>query len=241
MTTRAPPPPLGLAFDAAEAVVAEGEVEHGVVGAAADVGPLGGRPGVDDDHPGGGDGERHGAEHREPPGQLSQRGARNHRHGDDDGQRERRSGYPAGEHLDVEGDADEKAGERGPRPPASTFQRSQDGARCSEQGEDEERLRKVQPVDGDGDRRERQGEGGYRRRRQAEVAPHDQPEQADAGGAGNGAGQQDRPLRVAEDAGGERTDPEERRRLVDGDESARVEGAKKKFFQHSVMQRTAAA
>src|SRR5207248_6487765 len=96
---------LILAVDAAEAVVAQREVERGIVGAATDVRAARRRPDVDDEHPRAGDDERYGGEHREPREQLTRGCPRDGSGRDDDRERERGTGDPRRQHLGVEGDA----------------------------------------------------------------------------------------------------------------------------------------
>ena len=230
---RRPVPPAAAAADgaglvagqAAEAVVAEGELEDRVVLRAADVGPARGRP------------QRH---DRDPPA-----GGDDHR-----AERDQQVTDPR-EHLRLPGDQVRPAPNAGstrktcsilvrkPRPtraPASAIQRTgwrtavldraQHGVRRADQQQHEQRVGVVEAEHQHRHRRQRQhGAGEQAGPGRARRTPDRRGQQPDREDALERLRHQDRPRGQAEDLHRQRHRPQRERRLVDGDRVGGVGGA----------------
>ncbi len=222
-STAAPAGTAAAAGDPGQAVVAGDQVPDGVLGAAADEGAVGGGDRVHGHHPpAAGDHQGHPRDQQgTDPG--PERAAR----GEEVGHEEGRQHHVGGQHLGVEGEADQ---DRRPhqRHGATAADRLQAEPGGGDGEQDQHRVGVVVAVDRHGDRRDRQHQCGHGGRRVAEAAPHRAVEHADGGDPGQCDRQQHLPAAEAEDPAGELHQPERERRFVDGDEVAGVQRAEER-------------
>ena len=191
------------------------QLEHGIAPAAAGIGPAVGGREVDRHGPG----ERHdgqGGPRRHHPGKPP---SPVERAGEQPARQQRRPADQRGQHLHVEGDAQQ--GHRQDEGKSAAAQRRRRG---QQQEEDQPAVSVVGTVDRDGDRHRGQQQRGRESRGHAERPPHQAVEQRHRGDAGQGLRQVDRPAVIAQHRGEGRLDPEGHRRLVERDEAGRIEG-----------------
>ena len=191
------------------------QLEHGIVVAAAGIGPAVGRRQVEGHRPG----ERHDGQGDaacrhpgKPPAPIE-------RAGEQPAHQQRRSADQRSQHLDVEGEAQQRH-RRHQRKAAPAQGRS----RRQQQEEDQPGIGVVGAIDRDGHRHEGQQQGSADPGRHAERPAHQPIEQRHRGDAGQRLRQVDRPAAVAQHRGKGGLDPEGERRLVERDEACRIEG-----------------
>ncbi len=206
--------------DAAEAVVAEGQLKEAVVLRTADVGAGGGRPQLDDRHPpAAGDDQRDG---RQP--QLGQPPAQPHRTADGVDERQRRQDQERLQGLGEERETDRGPGPHEPPGPA-VLHGPHDEVAGQRHQQGQHRVRVVEPEHQRGDRGEREHRTRDQTRPRAEPAPDGRVHDRHRAGAHEDFGREDRPGVQAEDPHRQLHRPQEGRGLVDGDGVARVQRA----------------
>ena len=211
--------PPDLPFDATEAVVAEGEVELGVVRGAPHVGALGGGGLFNEGGPREGDrGEHHpGGEQLEPPAQQRPRRA------EQVAERDPGDDEVGGEGLGVEREPHQRSGGEQGQPATAP-----DGAQRAAAGEDHEQDQEGVHAVVAGDR----DVGGEDRERERAGERGELPEGPAHGGVERGhpehpddrLGEQQAEGGEAEQPGARHLHPQREGRLVDGDEPSGVEG-----------------
>ena len=191
------------------------QLEHGIVVAAAGIGPAVLRCQVEGHRPGERhDGKRCSACHHpgKPPAPIE-------RAGEQPAHQQRRAADEGRQHLDVEGEAQQRhRRHQGKAAPAQGRRRRQ------QQEEDQPGIGVVGAVDRDDHRHQGQQQGGAESGCHAERPAHQPIEQGHRGDAGQRLRQMDRPAAVAQQRGKGRLDPEGERRLVERDEACRIEG-----------------
>ncbi|OFX06461.1 MAG: hypothetical protein A3D94_10000 [Alphaproteobacteria bacterium RIFCSPHIGHO2_12_FULL_66_14] len=198
-----------------EPVVHDDQLEHGIALAAADLWAGVARREIEGDGPG----ERHDRERRAAGREPRKPLAPVERAGQPPAHEQSGSANQGGEHLDVEGEAERHHGEGEGKPAAAHGQRHRDQQEQHQPG-----IGVVGAIGRDGHGREGKQQGGEKRRDSPERPAHEAVEQRYRGHAGQRLRQMDRPAAVAQHGGEGGLDPESERRLVERDQSRRIEG-----------------
>ena len=198
-----------------QAVVHDDQLEHGIVFAAAGVGPVVGRREIEGDRPGKTD-DRQRRHTRGQPAQMPAPVEGRHR---EVGREQGRAADEGRQHLHVEGQAQQRHRPDEGRPAPAHRQ-----GRRQQQDEDQPGIGVVGTIDGDGDGGDGEEEGRDQAGRRAERLAHEAIQDRHRGHPGQCLRQVDRPSAEAQECGEERLDPEGERRLVEGHEARRIEG-----------------
>ena len=191
------------------------QLEHGIVVAAAGIGPAVAGREVEGDRPGkrhDGKGDAGGGHPGEPPAPVE-------RAGEQPARQQGRSADQRRQHLHVEGDTQQR--HRRHQGKAASAQRHRSR---QQQEEDQPGIGVVGAVDRDGNGHHGQKQRGANAGRHAERLAHQPIEQRHRGDAGQRLRQVDRPAAIAQHPGEGRLDPEGDRRLVERDVARRIEG-----------------
>jgi hypothetical protein len=211
-------------YEALDAVVPDNQLEHRVVRAAVGKRAVLGRRQIVDGCPG----QRHGRQHHPRGSQISDPPPQRSLRAGEVEQQEHRHDAECHQHLDVERNPDQ-GGAQKQIAPAPGLERMAARPRREQKCEHQRAIGIIRSVDRDTDRRQREEQRRQKTGCGAEDPPDEVIQHEDRCRAFEGLRQQDAERAEAEQLRAGRLDPEGDRRLVERDETARVESVEEEI------------